>query len=113
MNSGMGDIAGPQATRNSRAGARRGVPCAVPAGAGAAARRADDLLKDVFQRAWQAPRLHGIAAAAVHLLKIADQLVCDRARQAGHRDNGHDAATNPAAAERRSTFTRRAKTGPM
>ena len=43
---------------------------------------ADDLLQEVFRRAWQARnRYRESGAARAYLLRIADRLVCDRARQ--------------------------------
>jgi RNA polymerase sigma-70 factor (ECF subfamily) len=45
---------------------------------------ADDLLQDVFQRAWQARGSYeDRGRERSYLLKIADRLVCDRARRQG------------------------------
>ena len=47
---------------------------------------ADDLLQDVFRKAWEARgRYRESGAACAYLIRIADRLVCDRARQ-GHRE---------------------------
>ncbi len=70
---------------------------------------ADDLVQEVFQRAWQArDRYRENGAARAYLLKIADRLVCDRARrparevtldeQAWQRLQPADAELGPAAA---------------
>ena len=45
---------------------------------------ADDLLQDVFRRAWQArERYREQGQARAFLMRIADRLVCDRARRLG------------------------------
>jgi RNA polymerase sigma-70 factor (ECF subfamily) len=47
---------------------------------------ADDLLQEVFRRAWEARgRYRESGAARAYLIRIADRLVCDRARQ-GRRE---------------------------
>ena len=46
---------------------------------------ADDLAQEVFVRAWQARgRYREEGSARAYLLRIADRLVCDRARKRGH-----------------------------
>src|SRR5712672_2174886 len=45
---------------------------------------ADDLVQEVFQRAWQArDRYHEVGYERAYLLKIADRLVIDRSRRLG------------------------------
>jgi RNA polymerase sigma-70 factor, ECF subfamily len=47
---------------------------------------ADDLLQEVFRRAWEArDRYRESGAARAYLIRIADRLVCDRARK-GRRE---------------------------
>jgi RNA polymerase sigma-70 factor (ECF subfamily) len=54
---------------------------------------ADDLLQDVFQRAWQARGSYeDRGRERSYLLKIADRLVCDRARRLGVETTVDDAA---------------------
>jgi RNA polymerase sigma-70 factor (ECF subfamily) len=53
---------------------------------------ADDLLQEVFQRAWQAMgRYHDLGHERAFLLKIADRLVIDRSRRLGLEINLDDA----------------------
>jgi RNA polymerase sigma-70 factor (ECF subfamily) len=52
---------------------------------------ADDLLQDVFQRAWQArERYREQGHERAYLLRIADRLVIDRSRQLGREININD-----------------------
>lgn len=57
---------------------------------------ADDIVQDVFCRAWQArERYDDRGHARAYLLRIADRLVCDRGRRAGREidlpdDDWHD-----------------------
>src|SRR5688572_3075329 len=52
---------------------------------------ADDLLQDVFQRAWQArERYRDEGHERAYLLRIADRLVIDRSRQLGREINVND-----------------------
>lgn len=54
---------------------------------------ADDLLQDVFQRAWQARgNYRDQGRERSYLLKIADRLVCDRGRRLGVEVTVDDAA---------------------
>jgi RNA polymerase sigma-70 factor (ECF subfamily) len=54
---------------------------------------ADDLLQEVFQRAWQARGSYqDRGRERAYLLTIADRLVCDRGRRAGVEVNVDDAA---------------------
>src|SRR5690349_16287420 len=54
---------------------------------------ADDLLQEVFRRAWQArDRYEEQGQERAWLLRIADRLVCDRARRLG-REQTADAET--------------------
>ena len=49
---------------------------------------ADDLVQEVFCRAWQARgRYREEGTARAYLLRIADRLVCDRARRSGREVN--------------------------
>ncbi len=53
---------------------------------------ADDLLQEVFRRAWEARnRYRETGAARAYLLRIADRLLCDRARRSG-REATRDAS---------------------
>jgi RNA polymerase sigma-70 factor, ECF subfamily len=53
---------------------------------------ADDLLQEVFQRAWQVrDRYHDLGHERAFLLKIADRLVIDRSRRLGLEINLDDA----------------------
>jgi RNA polymerase sigma-70 factor (ECF subfamily) len=54
---------------------------------------ADDLVQEVFQRAWQArERYRDKGFERAYLLRIADRLVVDRSRRARHEVNLDDAA---------------------
>src|SRR5437773_11078843 len=53
---------------------------------------ADDLVQDVFQRAWQArDRYRDEGYERAYLLRIADRLVIDRSRRMGHEVNVDEA----------------------
>ena len=56
---------------------------------------ADDLVQDVFQRAWQArDRYREVGHERAFLLKIADRLVIDRSRRRGLEINVDDVTWN-------------------
>lgn len=53
---------------------------------------ADDMLQETFRKAWEArDRYQETGAARAYLLRIADRLVCDRARRSG-RETSLEAA---------------------
>jgi RNA polymerase sigma-70 factor, ECF subfamily len=55
------------------------------------AHAADDLTQEVFCRAWESrQRYSEQGKPRAYLLRIADRLVCDRARRAGHRERPID-----------------------
>lgn len=92
----MGDIAGPQGDAELLSRWVREHSRAVRGFLLGLVRRhdvADDLLQDVFQRAWQARGgYEDRGRERSYLLKIADRLVCDRARRQGIETTVDDAA---------------------
>jgi len=85
MVSGMGDTAGPQSDSELLSRWVREHSRAVRGYLLGLVRRpdvADDLLQDVFHRAWQARGSYeDRGRERAYLLKIADRLVCDRSRR--------------------------------